>query len=119
VLLFENSDIRRRSFGRTLPDQVTANSMGDFLRALKAANRIQSADHSLDEAAAHGRNIEPRRIGGDDAAARERLGGPLTGAHEARAGAVPPAVFRICRVSHLKNYGSRHTDRSVLSRRAL
>jgi hypothetical protein len=61
LLLFEDSDIRRRSFVRTLPEQVMAISTGDFLRALEAENRIQSADHILDEAAARGRNIEQQR----------------------------------------------------------
>jgi len=79
LLLFEDSDIRSRSFVRTLPERVTAISTGDFLRALEAENRIQSADHILDEAAARGRNVEQQRIAGDDASARERLRGQLAG----------------------------------------
>jgi hypothetical protein len=82
LLLLEDSDIRSRSFVRTLPERVAAISTGDFLRALEAENRIQSADHILDEAAARGRNIEQQRIAGDDAAARERLRGHLTGRTE-------------------------------------
>jgi hypothetical protein len=61
LLLFEDSDIRRRSFVRLLPERVTAISTGDFLHELEAAGRIQSADHILDEAAARGRNVEEQR----------------------------------------------------------
>lgn len=61
LLLFEDSDIRTRSFVRTLPERVTAISTGDFLRALEAESRIQSADHILVEAAARGRNLEEQR----------------------------------------------------------
>jgi hypothetical protein len=61
LLLFEDSDIRRRRFVRLLPERVTAISTGDFLRELETAGRIQSADHILDEAAARGRNIEEQR----------------------------------------------------------
>jgi len=79
LLLFEDSDIRSRSFVRTLPERVTAISTGDFLRALEVENCIQSADHILDEAASRGRNVEQQRIAGDDSTARERLRGQLTG----------------------------------------
>jgi hypothetical protein len=78
LLLFEDSDIRSRSFVRTLPERVAAISTGDFLRALEAENRIQSADHILDEATARGRNIEQQRIANDDAAARTALREQLT-----------------------------------------
>ena len=61
MLLFEDSDIRRRRFVRALPERVTAISTGDFLAELEAAGRIQSADHILDEAAARGRNVEQQR----------------------------------------------------------
>jgi hypothetical protein len=61
LLLFEDSDIRRRSFVRLLPERVSAISTGDFLHELEAAGRIQSADHILDEAAARGRNVEQQR----------------------------------------------------------
>lgn len=73
MLLFEDSDIRSLSFVRTLPERVTAISTSDFLRALEAANRIQSADHILDEAAAQGRNIEQQRGASADPAAHEGL----------------------------------------------
>ena len=46
LLLFEDSDIRRRRFVRLLPERVTAISTGDFLRELETAGRIQSADHT-------------------------------------------------------------------------
>jgi hypothetical protein len=78
LLLFEDSDIRNRSFVRTLPERVIAISTGDFLRALEAENGIQSADYILDEAAARGRNIEQQRIAGDNTT-RERLRGQLIG----------------------------------------
>jgi hypothetical protein len=58
LLLFEDTDIRRRRFARLLPDRVTAISTGDFLQELEAAGCIQSADHILDEAAARGRNVQ-------------------------------------------------------------
>jgi hypothetical protein len=61
LLLFEDSDIRRRSFVRLLPERVTAISTGDFLHELEAAGRIQSADHILEGAAARGRNVEEQR----------------------------------------------------------
>jgi hypothetical protein len=61
MLLFEDSDIRRRSFVRLSPERVTAISTGDFLHELEAAGCIQSADHILDEAAARGRNVEEQR----------------------------------------------------------
>src|SRR2546430_440722 len=61
MLLFEDSDIRRRRFVLLLPERVTAISTGDFLHELEAAGRIQSADHILDEAAARGRNVEQQR----------------------------------------------------------
>ena len=78
LLLFEDSDIRSRSFVRALPERVTAISTGDFLRTLEAVNRIQSADHILDEAAARGRNIEQQRRVDDDPAGRARLHEQLT-----------------------------------------
>jgi hypothetical protein len=58
ILLFEDSDILRRSFARLLPERVTALSTGDFLQELETAARIQSSDHIFDRAAARGRNIE-------------------------------------------------------------
>jgi hypothetical protein len=61
MLLFEDSDIRRRSFVRLLPERVTAISTGDFLHELETAGRIQSVDHILDEAATRGRNVEQQR----------------------------------------------------------
>jgi hypothetical protein len=61
ILLFEDSDIRSRSFVRVLPERVTALSTGDLLHELEAAARIQSSDHILDRAAKRGRNIEKQR----------------------------------------------------------
>jgi hypothetical protein len=61
MLLFEDSDIRRRRFVLLLPERVTAISTGDFLHELEVAGRIQSADHILDEAAARGRNVQQQR----------------------------------------------------------
>jgi hypothetical protein len=57
ILLFEDNDIRSRSFVRILPERVTALSTGDLPHELEAAARIQSSDHILDRAAARGRNI--------------------------------------------------------------
>lgn len=62
ILVFEDSDIRRRHFVRGLPERVMALSTGDLLRELEAARRIQSADHILDVAAAKNRNVESQRI---------------------------------------------------------
>jgi hypothetical protein len=78
LLLFEDSDIRRRSFVRLLPERVTAISTGDFLHELEAAGRIQSADHILDEAAARGRNVEEQRQPTANDAARTVLREQLT-----------------------------------------
>jgi hypothetical protein len=61
VLLFEDGDVRQRSFLISLPARVSAISTGDFLRELEEAGRIQSADHILDEAATRGRNVEKQR----------------------------------------------------------
>ncbi len=79
LLLFEDSDIRRRSFVRLLPERVSAISTGDFLHELEAAGRIQSADHILDEAAARGRNIEQQRQPTASEPARATLREQLTG----------------------------------------
>jgi hypothetical protein len=71
LLLFEDTDVEKR---RAIVDQrVSLISTGDFLRELEGAGLIQSADHILDEAAAHGRNVSRQRQVGDDAATRERL----------------------------------------------
>lgn len=61
ILLFEDNDIRARSFVRLLPERVAPMSTGDLLRELEAAGRIQSSDHILDEAAAAGRVIDRQR----------------------------------------------------------
>ena len=59
MLLFEDSDVVRR---RAIVDaRVTLVSTGDFLRALEAANLIQSSDYVLDKAAAAGRNVDRQR----------------------------------------------------------
>lgn len=78
MLLFEDSDIRRRGFVRLLPERVTAISTGDFLHELEEAGRIQSADHILDEAAARGRNVEQQRQPTAADPARARLREQLT-----------------------------------------
>lgn len=61
VLVFEDNDIRTRSFVRVLPERVTALSTGDLLHELEAAGRIQSSDHILDRAALKERNVEQQR----------------------------------------------------------
>lgn len=71
LLLFEDTDISRRR--AVVDDRVSLISTGDFLRTLEAAGRIQSADYVLDQAAARGRNVERQRVGGADAATRDRL----------------------------------------------
>ncbi len=73
LLLVEDNDVRRRGFVRALPDRVMAISTGELLAELEAAGRIQSADHVLDEAARHGRNVERRLQGNEDSVTRERL----------------------------------------------
>lgn len=77
VLIFEDTDVRKRRFVRALPERVMALSTGDLLRELEAAGRIQSADHVLDVAAQKERNVEAQREPqGDDEARRllrERL----------------------------------------------
>jgi hypothetical protein len=78
LLLFEDSDIRRRSFVRLLPERVSAISTGDFLHELEAAGRIQSADHILDEAAARGCNVEQQRQPTTSEPARTALREQLT-----------------------------------------
>jgi hypothetical protein len=61
VLVFEDTDVRKRRFVRALPERVMALSTGDLLRELEAAGRIQSADHVLDVAAQKERNVEAQR----------------------------------------------------------
>lgn len=73
VLLFEDTDIRKRHFVRGLPEHVMALSTGDLLRELEAAGRIQSADHVLDLAAERERNIEAQRQPQSDEEARALL----------------------------------------------
>ncbi len=76
LLLFEDSDIERR---RVIVDErVGIISTGDFLRELEDAGLIQSTDYILDEAAAHGRNVERQRSAGEDSTTRERLREQLT-----------------------------------------
>jgi len=73
ILLFEDSDIRRRRFVRGLPERVAALSTGDLLHELEAAGRIQSADHILDRAAANGRQVDAQREPQADEDARRVL----------------------------------------------
>ena len=61
VLLFEDSDVRKRRFLRGLPERVLALSTGDLLLELEAAARIQSRDHILDVAAAKECNVAKLR----------------------------------------------------------
>lgn len=77
ILLFEDTDIRRRRFVRLLPDRVTPLSTGDLLAELEAAGRIQSSDAVLDRAAAHGRNVDQQRKPAADEATRSILRGKL------------------------------------------
>ena len=71
LLLFEDTDIEKR---RAVVDaRVSLVSTGDFLRELEAAGLIQSADFILDQAAAHGRNVDRQRRAGEDDTMRERL----------------------------------------------
>lgn len=77
-LLFEDSDIVRRSFVRTLPENVVSISTGDLLKELEAAGFIQSADHILDEAAQAQRNINEQRKAYGNQPLRDHLAGKLT-----------------------------------------
>ncbi len=71
LLLFEDTDVARR---RAIVDErVGLISTGDFLRELEAAGLIQSADHILDQAAAHGRNVERQRRAMEHDTTRGRL----------------------------------------------
>lgn len=70
LLLFEDSDVGKR---RAIVDQrVSLISIGDFLRELEMAGLIQSTDYILDQASAHGRNVERQRETGEDATTRAR-----------------------------------------------
>ena len=60
-LLFEDSDVGKRSFVRALPENVAAISTGDLLRELEFAGLIQSADHVIDAALAANRSVERQR----------------------------------------------------------
>lgn len=71
LLLFEDSDVAKR---RAIVDErVSLVSTGDFLRELELAGLIQSADYILEQAAAHGRNVERQRRISDESTARQRL----------------------------------------------
>jgi hypothetical protein len=71
LLLFEDTDISKRR--AIVEERASLISTGDFLRELEAAGLIQSTDHLLDAAAAHGRNVERQRHAGDDTTTRDRL----------------------------------------------
>ena len=73
LLLFEDNDVRSRSFVRILPERVMAISTGELLAELEAAGRIQSSDHVLDEAARQGRNVERQRDPFENTETRARL----------------------------------------------
>ncbi len=73
VLVFEDTDVRKRRFVRALPERVMALSTGDLLRELEAAGRIQSADHVLDVAAQKERTVEAQREPQSDDDARRLL----------------------------------------------
>jgi hypothetical protein len=73
LLLFEDSDVQKRH--AVFDERVSLISTGEFLRELEAAGLIQSTDYILDQAAAHGRNVEKQREAGEDATTRERLRG--------------------------------------------
>jgi len=76
LLLFEDTDVEKR---RAIIDQrVGVLSTGDFLRELEAAGLIQSTDYILDQAAAHGRNVERQRHASEEATRHERLREQLT-----------------------------------------
>ena len=71
LLLLEDTDIARR---RAIVDErVGLISTGDFLRELEAAHLIQSADHILQQAAEHGRNVERQRRATGDPETRSRF----------------------------------------------
>jgi hypothetical protein len=78
VLVFEDTDIRKRHFVRGLPERVMALSTGDLLRELEAAGLIQSADHILDIAAEKEPNVEAQRESQSDPEARELVREQLT-----------------------------------------
>ena len=61
LLLFEDTDVVRRSFVSGLPERVAPIATGDFLRALERAGRLQSAEVVLERAAQKGRDIERQR----------------------------------------------------------
>ncbi len=73
VLLFEDSDVRKRRFVTLLPERVMTLSTGDLLHELEGAGLIQSSDHILDAAAAKERNIEAQRRPQSDDKARSLL----------------------------------------------
>jgi hypothetical protein len=78
ILFYEDSDVKRRRFVRTLPERVMALSTGDLLYELQLAGRIQSSDHILDVAAEKERNIEDQRKPQGDDEARSLLREQLT-----------------------------------------
>ena len=81
LLLFEDSDVNRR---RAIVDvRVSLISTGDFLRELEAEGLIQSADHLLDAAAAHGRNVDRQRQATSDIEVRRQLRKQLQRRHDA------------------------------------
>jgi len=73
VLLFEDTDVRKRRFVNLLPERVMTLSTGDLLHELEAAGFIQSSDHVLDLAATKERNVEAQREPRSDEDARTIL----------------------------------------------
>lgn len=61
ILIFEDTDIKKRRFVRGLPENVMALSTGDLLFELEAAGRIQSADHIFDVATSRHRKATKKR----------------------------------------------------------
>jgi hypothetical protein len=80
LLLFEDTDVEKRR--AIIDERVSLISTGDFLRELEEAKLIQSTDYILDQASAHGRNVErQRRAVEEGATTRERLRGQLARRH--------------------------------------
>jgi hypothetical protein len=73
LLLFEDTDVRRRRFMTTLPERVMTISTGELLAELERAGHIQSSDQILDCAAERGRNVERQRLITGNEETRERL----------------------------------------------
>lgn len=73
ILFYEDTNVGRSTFLRTIPVGVTALTTGDLLYELEAAGKIQSKDRVLDAATLKDRNVSAQRAVQSDLGSRAIL----------------------------------------------